>query len=107
MCGRVNVEGTKNIGVAAHSVDATVIHFSTDYVFGETGHDPINEGEKCRPSSVYGKTKLEGEKALFDANAKSYVLRVSWVLASMVRTLSRPCWIWLQEEVNCQSSMIK
>ena len=79
VCERINVEGTKNIGVAARSVEATVIHFSTDYVFGETGYDPINEGEKCRPSSVYVKTKLEGEKALFDANAKSYVLRVSWV----------------------------
>ena len=58
---RINVDGPRNLARAAPAI----IHFSTNYVL-----DPVN---------VYARTKLEGERAVLDANPNALVIRTSWV----------------------------
>jgi dTDP-4-dehydrorhamnose reductase/dTDP-4-dehydrorhamnose 3,5-epimerase len=61
---------------------AKIIHISTDYVFDGKGHKPYSTDDKANPISVYGKTKLAGEKAVSD-NANIYVIiRTSWLYSN-------------------------
>ncbi|RYZ84477.1 MAG: NAD-dependent epimerase/dehydratase family protein [Proteobacteria bacterium] len=74
-------------------VDAHLVHFSTDYVFDGLSNSPYVEDQPTGPRSVYGKSKLLGEQAVF-ANAKSAtIFRTSWVYskygANFVKTMIR------------------
>jgi len=63
----------------AKKLNATLIHYSTDYVFDGSQPTPYREGDTPNPQSVYGKTKLAGEKAIIDSGCKHLILRTSWV----------------------------
>ncbi len=58
--------------------NARVIHVSTDYVFDGTNHKPYREDDQVNPVSVYGKSKLHGEKAVLDYPYGT-VVRTSWL----------------------------
>jgi len=58
---------------------AGIIHISTDYVFDGTGNMPLTPETKTNPNSVYGKTKLEGEKLVSQENDKHIIIRTSWL----------------------------
>ncbi len=58
---------------------AKIIHVSTDYVFDGTNHCPYLEDDKANPQSVYGKTKLGGEKLLMSKAESVAIIRTSWV----------------------------
>lgn len=74
----VNVEGTKNLVLAAKKVDAKFMYISTDYVFDGTKKGIYEVIDQTNPINVYGKTKLDGEKIarLYD---KTFIVRTSWV----------------------------
>lgn len=78
---KVNARGPQIIGEEATTVGACVIHFSTDYVFDGTKKTPYKETDKTNPLSVYGASKLEGEKLLMKACSQSIILRTSWVVS--------------------------
>lgn len=89
---KVNADGPKNLAIAAKANDATLIHISTDYVFG--GNKPIaetySEDDKKAPTSVYGKTKLAGELAIIKNCDKYYIFRTAWLYGegkNFVRTM--------------------
>lgn len=76
----VNVEGARNVARACSSTGAVLVHISTDYVFAGGGTDPHAENSVTDPVSVYGKTKLAGEKAVFATNpGRTYVVRTAWL----------------------------
>ena len=77
----LNVEGPRNLAEAAADVGAGILHFSTNYVFDgrEEGREPYTQEDEPRPVNVYGRTKLEGERAVRDAAPRSFVVRTSWV----------------------------
>lgn len=79
LCRLINVDAVKLLATAAQAHNARVIHVSTDYVFDGKGHRPYREDDTTCPQSVYGSTKLDGEKALFDAAPSSVVLRTAWL----------------------------
>ncbi len=66
--------------IAAHH-QATLIHFSTDYVFNGTATTPYVPGDITHPINVYGASKLKGEKAITQVNGKHYIFRISWLYA--------------------------
>ena len=77
----LNVEGPRALAEAAGPVGADVLHFSTNYVFDgrEEGRAPYTIEDEPRPLNVYGRTKLEGERAVRAALTESFVVRTSWV----------------------------
>ncbi len=66
----------------AKSTNALLVHYSTDYVFDGTGSKPWAELDETAPLSVYGATKLAGEKVIRDAGGMHLIFRTSWVYGS-------------------------
>jgi dTDP-4-dehydrorhamnose reductase len=69
-------------GVIAEEVRASgglLIHYSTDYVFDGSRIGPYTELDAPKPISVYGVTKLEGERAIEEVGGTYVILRTSWV----------------------------
>ena len=75
---RINADAVGAIGEAARSIAAFVVHYSTDFVFDGASAAPYTEGDRPNPLSVYGQSKLAGERALGQSGAVCMVLRVSW-----------------------------
>jgi len=63
----------------ARELGSLFVHYSTDYVFAGTGDKPYVETDAVGPLSVYGKSKLAGERAIANAGAHAIVLRTCWV----------------------------
>jgi dTDP-4-dehydrorhamnose reductase len=86
----INVIGTRHIAEAARRVDSSVTYVSTDYIFDGTKVDPYLEWDTPNPRSIYGRTKLAGEREL---DPGSTVARTSWVCGrygpNMVKTILR------------------
>jgi len=76
----VNAAAPGKLGLAASHCGAGVIHYSTDYVFdGKNSERPYREDDTPCPVNAYGKSKLEGERALSDSGACFIILRVCGV----------------------------
>lgn len=70
------------LGEEAARLGSLVVHYSTDYVFDGAGQAPYTEADTPAPHSVYGSSKLAGERALAHACARHLILRTSWVLGA-------------------------
>jgi dTDP-4-dehydrorhamnose reductase len=66
----------------AHHLGALLVHYSTDYVFDGSGVQAWKETDTPAPLSVYGRTKLEGEKLIQASGCKHLIFRTSWVYAA-------------------------
>lgn len=75
----INASGTRNIAVAAESVKAKLVYISTDYVFDGSGSTPYREYDVTNPQSVYGKSKLAGERLVQSLCTQWFIIRTSWV----------------------------
>jgi len=92
-CFRLNCDAVKNLAEAAFENGAKVIHISTDYVFDGTSYVPYEEVNPTCPVSVYGRTKLAGELALFEICPSAIVIRTAWLYSeygnNFVKTMLR------------------
>ena len=79
LCEKINAAAVKNLGLAAAEAGAGIIHVSTDYVFDGTSCRPYTEDMPTKPCSVYGKTKLKGEKNLLKACPNAIIIRTAWL----------------------------
>jgi len=75
----VNAAAPGIIGELAAKQGATVIHYSTDYVFDGALDRPYREDDKTGPTGIYGRSKLNGEKALLSALDDALIFRTAWV----------------------------
>ena len=76
----INVGGTRNLALAAKAADAKMIYLSTDYVFDGQGMEPWQpDCRDYRPLNVYGRTKLDGERAVRSLLDKYFIVRIAWV----------------------------
>src|SRR2546423_5223448 len=79
----INVEAPRSLASAAAEAGAEFLHFSSNYVFGGgDARESYTTDDEPRPLNVYGETKLAGERAAREANARSYVVRTSWVFGA-------------------------
>jgi dTDP-4-dehydrorhamnose reductase len=75
----VNAETPRLLAEIANEKSARLVHFSTDYVFDGKKTGPYVEEDKAVPLSVYGESKLEGERRVLDGSSQHLVVRLSWV----------------------------
>lgn len=82
----LNSKAVKNLADAAKANEATLIHISTDYVFGaEPYNTPCREDQKGTPTGVYGLTKLHGERQIAESGAKALIFRTAWLYSEYGR----------------------
>jgi dTDP-4-dehydrorhamnose reductase len=82
---RVNAESPGVLAEHAAAIDALLVHYSTDYVFDGGSSVPYTELDVTAPLSVYGRSKLEGERAVLASRAQALILRTSWVFGTRRR----------------------
>ena len=76
----INAQAVENLAKACKENYATLIHISTDYVFGgNEGNTPRTEDEPVNPTGAYGRTKLQGEEALQRIGCKHIIIRTAWL----------------------------
>lgn len=89
----INEHGPAALARSAEALNVPLIHLSTDYVFDGAKPTPYVETDPTNPNSVYGKSKLAGERAVLDQYQNSAVLRTAWVYspfgANFVKTMLR------------------
>jgi len=81
----INAEAPAVMAEEAKKIGASLIHFSTDYVFDGSKTTPYDEDDLTNPQNVYGKTKLEGERAIQASGAAYLIFRTAWVYATQGR----------------------
>ena len=79
LCTKLNVEAPTLLAQAAKKHGAQFIHISTDYVFDGTNCRPYREDDPVCPVSVYGSTKLDGERHIMDVAPESIIIRTAWL----------------------------
>ncbi len=80
---KINHQGVKNLAQIAKERAIKLIHISTDYVFDGKHYKPYEENDQTNPNGIYGKTKLDGEKAIMIVSPKNTIMiRTSWVYSS-------------------------
>jgi dTDP-4-dehydrorhamnose reductase len=85
----VNARAVAVLAEEAKAVGASVIHYSTDYVFDGEKPAPYIEDDAANPRNIYGQTKLEGEWLLAATGVAYLVLRTSWVYGSRGKNFLR------------------
>ena len=85
----VNGDGVRNLALACSEIDCPLVHISTDYVFDGSATEPIREDGEIGPISIYGKSKLEGEKAIQAILDKYFIIRTAWLYGTNGRNFPR------------------
>lgn len=78
----INAEAPAVMAEEARKIGASLIHFSTDYVFDGLKKFPYDEDDPPNPRNVYGRTKLEGERAIQASEAPHLIFRIARVYAT-------------------------
>lgn len=90
---RINALGSRNIAVASAKTGAKLVYISTDYVFDGKAQRPYTEFDATNPISVYGKSKLAGERYVAGLSDKYFIVRTSWLYGqhghNFVKTMLR------------------
>jgi len=93
LAAKINIDGPKNLAIAAKEVGAKFIHISTDYVFGGKSSLPLKENDETAPIGVYGKTKRAGEIEVEKTGCDAIVIRTAWLYSeygnNFVKTMLR------------------
>lgn len=77
---KINAVAPHNLSVVMKEVEGTLIHISTDYVFGRAIYNtPCNEELKASPIGVYGESKLHGEQNIIASGCKYIIIRTAWL----------------------------
>ena len=79
LCYRVNEIGVKTLADAAFKADAALVQISTDYVFDGGKRTPYKESDPPAPLSVYGASKLAGERAMQLSGCRGVIVRTAWL----------------------------
>jgi dTDP-4-dehydrorhamnose reductase len=93
----VNVLGARHAALAAMEARAAVLAVSTDYVFDGASSSPYREYDTPAPLSVYGGSKLAGERAMREVHPLHVIVRTSWLFGrgggNFVDTIAHKAWI--------------
>ncbi|BAO54855.1 dTDP-4-dehydrorhamnose reductase [Nonlabens marinus] len=90
---KINASAVGMLAALVKQVGATLIHFSTDYVFDGTAVSPYKPTDLTNPLNTYGSSKLQGEQAIQRTGVKHYIFRISWLYAPHGKNFFR----WVME----------
>ena len=82
LCTMLNADAVSYLAEAAEANQAELIQISTDYVFDGTAHVPYKETEPTCPNSVYGSTKLAGERNALTRCSRAMIIRTAWLYST-------------------------
>lgn len=82
LAAKINVNAVSNLAKLSKQHNLLLTHISTDYVFDGMNYKPYLETDKTNPTSVYGKTKLFGEKEILTYSPNALIIRTSWLYSS-------------------------
>lgn len=86
----LNATAVRNLAGAVRDNGGTLVHISTDYVFGKEPYNvPCREDQQGTPTGVYGLTKLHGEQAIRESGVKALVIRTAWLYSEYGRNFVR------------------
>ena len=86
---RVNAEGVENLAIGCRETGALLAHVSTDYVFDGTKRTPYTEEDEPNPRSIYGKSKVDGERRLQKHLQHCLIIRTAWLYGRHGRNFIR------------------
>lgn len=90
---KVNAIGPRNLAIASNRVGAALLHIGTDFVFDGEKDAPYIESDPTNPLSVYGLSKLAGEKEIMTLTNRFYICRTAWLYGhgghNFVKTMLR------------------
>lgn len=93
LCNRLNTVAPGFLAKAVATRNGYLVQVSTDYVFDGTAHIPYKEDQPTCPNSVYGVTKLAGEKEALKYCSNTMVIRTAWLYSTFgnnfVKTMIR------------------
>ena len=79
---QVNATAPGILAEEAKRINALLVHYSTDYVFDGTHATPYVEEDEPNPVNTYGKSKLDGERAIAAVGCAHLILRTSWIYSA-------------------------
>lgn len=89
----INADAPALIAKIAREIGATLVHYSTDYVYSSYGDKPMDEETPARPINRYGESKLIGDQKVLTSGANALIFRTSWVFGvhghNFVKTMLR------------------
>ncbi len=94
----INATAPGILAQEAADLGIPLIHYSTDYVFDGSKAEPYTEDDETNPLSVYGRSKLTGERAIAAAHSQHLILRTSWVYSNHGRNFLLTMQRLLQEK---------
>lgn len=93
LCDKLNHVAPGYLAEAINARNGYLVQVSTDYVFDGTAHLPYREDQPTCPNSVYGSTKLDGEKEAMAACSNTMIIRTAWLYSTFgnnfVKTMIR------------------
>jgi dTDP-4-dehydrorhamnose reductase len=94
----VNADAPTILAQEAKVLGAWFLHYSTDYVFDGEKSSPYIETDEPNPINVYGRTKLEGEHGVLEADGLAFILRTSWVYSLRQESFVTKVLKWSREQ---------
>lgn len=94
----VNAVAPAIMAEACRALGALFLHYSTDYVFDDERSEPYMESDKPAPLNHYGRTKLEGERAIQSIGGRWFVFRTSWVYSFLKRSFPVKVLEWARKQ---------
>jgi dTDP-4-dehydrorhamnose reductase len=85
----LNAHGVGNLATRSKEINATLVHYSTDYVFDGSANTPYPVDGPIHPINAYGRTKAAGETQLEESGCKHLLIRTSWVYAPWAKNFVR------------------
>jgi dTDP-4-dehydrorhamnose reductase len=86
---KINRDGAENVAKMCAKFGATMLHVSTDFVFEGNVPTLLSEEMPANPISIYGLTKLEGEKAVTDSLPENYIVRTAWLYSEFANNFMK------------------
>jgi dTDP-4-dehydrorhamnose reductase len=86
---KINRDGAENVAKMCAKFGATILHVSTDFVFEGNVPTLLSEEMPANPISIYGLTKLEGEKAVTDSLPEHYIIRTAWLYSEFANNFMK------------------